>query len=276
MELLGFWYAILFVFGTILGSFLNVVVFRQEKGEKLTGRSHCQRCKKILTAAELIPVVSYVIQKGKCRSCKKPLSLQYPLVEVLTGLLFVGIALVLGLPLTLAEGLIFLLHGAIGCLLICILAYDLRNLIIPNTFVYPFNILALALLFLAVNPGGDLTLVMPSIANILAGPLIFLPFFLLWFFSGGKWLGLGDGKLVIGMGWMLGSTGVISAVMLAFWIGAIVSVILITLQNMGTKRLRVGERELTMKSEIPFAPFLILGYSLVFFFGLDILHMIVG
>ena len=77
-----------FLLGTVIGSFLNVIILRHEAGTKPTGRSACPHCKKQLTWRELLPIVSYLAQKGKCRGCGARISPQYPLVEIVTGILF--------------------------------------------------------------------------------------------------------------------------------------------------------------------------------------------
>ena len=257
-----------FLLGTIIGSFLNVVVLRFGK-LSLAGRSMCPNCKTTLTAWELIPVLSFLWLRGRCRTCKKPISPQYPLVELVTGLLFLGCYLVLGLPVTVLGVIAFLLHLVAFSLLVALTVYDIHHTIIPNQFVYAFSVCALLLLF--IDPSGMFTV--PSLLALLAGPILFLPFFILWIVSKGRWLGLGDGKLALGMGWLLGIAGGFSAVLLAFWIGAVMSIMLLTYVKVGTTHLRGGARHFTMKSEIPFAPFLVLGLILVFFFHLNVIPL---
>jgi prepilin signal peptidase PulO-like enzyme (type II secretory pathway) len=104
--------------------------------------------------------------------------------------------------------------------------------------------------------------------TLLAGPVLFLPFFILWIVSNGRWIGLGDGKLALGFGWMLGLDYGLSAIVLAFWIGAVVSIFLIA-----RERLNLKKKQLTMKSEIPFAPYLILGYAIVYFLSIDVMGL---
>jgi prepilin signal peptidase PulO-like enzyme (type II secretory pathway) len=115
--------------------------------------------------------------------------------------------------------------------------------------------------------GPDLSFHVPSLWNILAGPVLALPFATLWLVSGGKWMGLGDAKLALPMGWILGIALGFSAIIIAFWIGAAVGIILI----LSEKITRRGN--LSMKSEIPFAPFLILGLTIVYFTGINILFI---
>lgn len=260
-----------FIFGTIIGSFLNVVVLRYECGKSLSGRSACPRCRTRLRWFELVPILSYLVQRGICRTCKNPISIQYPLVEFVSGLHMVGLYYLFGMPNVFFEWLIFGAYVVVGSLLIVILAYDIRHTIIPNPFVYTFNAIAFVLLFVSYS-NHSAHIMFPTLTDVAAGPLLFFPFFALWLYSHGRWLGLGDGKLVVGMGWLLGMTGGVSAVLYAFWIGAIVSVVLILIQKMGTTHLAHSSSRFTMKSEIPFAPFIIVGYIIVFFFGIDIVQ----
>ena len=124
---------ILFILGIAIGSFLNVVSLRYEPGQKLMdfkiigGRSHCPYCGKILSWYELVPLFSFLIQKGKCRNCEHKLSWQYPLVELLSGLIFVFVPLVASYwPLVIIWLLIFILF-----LLLSII--DFRHYIIPDS-----------------------------------------------------------------------------------------------------------------------------------------------
>ncbi|MBI2099823.1 MAG: prepilin peptidase [Candidatus Vogelbacteria bacterium] len=240
-----------FTLGLIVGSFLNVVIYRYNTGRTMVrGRSRCLACGGALTWYELLPLVSWFVQRGRCRRCRSHVSWQYPLVELLTGALFALVwSLGLSIPLT-------TLYLIIVSLLVVITVYDLRHKIIPDGFVYGFDLLALVAL---VWRGQDLPL------DLTAGATLFFFFWLLWFVSRGRWIGFGDAKLALGVGWLLGWRGGLSALMLAFWIGALVGVGLIV-----AAKLRPGGRAVTMKSEIPFAPFIILGLVLSLFFQLNV------
>jgi Flp pilus assembly protein protease CpaA len=100
--------------------------------------------------------------------------------------------------------------------------YDLKHKIIPDMFVYSFS--ALSLLYLLLTSEFSELIGFPHILNLLAGPIIALPLYLLWKISSGRWIGLGDSKLALGIGWFLGFSGGISAIIIGFWIGAIVGV----------------------------------------------------
>lgn len=241
--------------GTIIGSFLNVVILRYGK-DSLDGRSHCVDCDKQLKWYELIPILSFVFLRGKCGKCGKKISIQYPLVEIGTGLVFLGIYLKI-------ENILEVLFiSLLFSLLIFIIVYDLYHKVIPDFFSYSFGVLALLYNFIFLPL---------DYVTIITGPILFLPFWFLWFISKGRWIGLGDGKLALGIGWFLGMTGGISAVLLAFWIGAAVSILLLVISRIS--QLSAWKKRLTMKTEVPFAPFLIIGFWLVFFFDVNVLFI---
>lgn len=280
LTIIGVFY---FIFGTIVGSFLNVVSLRYNTGRSIAvSRSQCFSCGKTLFWYELIPVFSFVAFKGKCHSCGSKISWQYPLVELLTGVLFLGVYLKFASFPTVSMMLSTSYMMLIISLLIVILVYDIRHKIIPNAFVYPLIALSLVSVIVPGVSEGFLALGFENwkleIGNFLAGPILFLPFFFLWFFSRGKWMGLGDGKLVLGFGWLLGLSEGLSALVISFWAGSIIGLLLIamrTLQNKQIAQLSLFRNTtgFTMKSEIPFAPFLILGFLLVFFFDISVLEL---
>lgn len=247
----------IFILGTLVGSFLNVVILRYNTGLSISkGRSKCFSCGKELKWHELTPVISFIVLRGRCSKCKSKISWQYPIVEVLTGIMFLLIFLKVGLMGSLLN---ILFYFAIWSILIVITVYDLRHKIIPNGLVYAFILLSLA----------QALVLHASWADLLIGPILFLFVWLLWIISKGTWIGLGDAKLMLGMGLLLGFASGISAVLLAFWSGAAVAIFMLLLKH----SLLFGGKNITMKSEIPFAPFLILGTALAFFCSIDILNL---
>jgi prepilin signal peptidase PulO-like enzyme (type II secretory pathway) len=257
-------YTALVLAGLALGSLLNTITLRHEKGERLSGRSRCMSCAHELSWYELIPVVSYLIQGRKCRSCSSTISLQYPLVELATALLFVLVGYVVepfAAPLLSMGLLVLVVHLCIWSVLTAITVYDLRTKLIPNTFSYTFAAVAFIALF--ISPSGY---TMPGLWELLAGPICFLPFFVLWAASHGRWIGLGDGKLSLGIGWFLGLPLAGTAILTAFWLGAVISLALIAVQRV----LHTGDTQLTMKSAVPFGPFLVLGTLVTYTFRIDL------
>ena len=251
---------IFFILGLIIGSFLNVVIFRLNTQKSFGGRSGCMACQKQLSWYELFPVFSFIFLRGRCKGCKTKISWQYPLVELLTGIIFACLFLKFQTTFYLST---FIFAGTMAyytgmfSLLIVIAVYDLRHKIIPDVLVLVFGVLAFVGLFFFSSFGFNLHI--PSILELLSGLLIALPFALVWLVSKGTWMGLGDAKLAIGLGYLLGLSRALSGVVLAFWSGAIIGLILIAFS-----------KKHSMKSEIPFAPFLILGAILAFLFELHL------
>ncbi len=259
-------FILIFLLGTIIGSFLNVVIYRFNTGKSVvTGRSICMTCSHKLSWYELIPVFSFLIQSGKCRSCVSSISHQYPIVEFITGLMFTFVSFhflsILDFSQTLYIFLV-ILFVFLFSLLIVISVYDIRHKIIPDKLVFVFGLIAFLSIFINQTGVGPF-FVVPTILNIIAGPLLALPFALLWLVSRGRWMGLGDAKLILGIGWMLGLTGGLAALILSFWIGSVISLIIIFFSS----------KKMNLKTEIPFAPFLIISTLIVFLYNLDIFSL---
>ena len=248
---------LIFLFGAVVGSFLNVVILRLNTGQSIVfGRSKCFTCAKKLKWYELLPIASFVFLRGKCLACKTKISWQYPLVETTTGLLFL---LISNLKSQISNlGIVYL--WIIFSVLIIVAVYDYHHQIIPNLFVWIFNGLAFAGLFSALGGGFRIF----NTDSFLAGFILFAFFALLWGMSKGRWMGFGDAKLALGIGWFLGITEGVAAITLAFWIGAIVGVSLIYL----------NKNKYGMKSSIAFGPFMILGTAISFFWGEKIISFL--
>ncbi len=245
------------LFGLIVGSFLNVAVLRHG-ARSLNGRSGCMSCGAQIKWYDLIPVVSWLALRGRCRACRSSISIQYPLVELTTALSFTAIG---ASQSTVDIALPF--FCAIAAFMIAIAVYDIRHTIIPDEWAYMFATLVVATSILSPLYSG------PFIYLALAGPAAALPLFMLWLVSGGKWMGLGDSKLALGIGWLLGPVYGPVAIMGAFVIGAVISVGILLplpyirlymralLAKTGIARLSVAQQRLTMTSEVPFGPFLV-------------------
>ena len=245
---------ILFLFGAIIGSFLNVVILRHNTGRSLAGRSGCAVCGENLSALELIPMVSYLLQRGKCTSCRSAISKQYILVELATAVLFVLTGIFAFLHSL--SFIVFALLLATMVLVVILATYDFKHTILPNEYVYTFILLATLIVFI-VEPNAY-TLGWQLIGGVATA----LPIFALWFFSKGRAMGFGDVKLSIGIGIFLGVYMGISAVWYAFMLGAIYGVTLMSLKRAGAK------------SEVPFGPFLILGFLLTFFSNVGFIEIV--
>ena len=287
-------YLLAFVFGTAIGSFLNVLVFRYTPqgrlfdGKRLGGRSHCPYCGHVLGALELVPIVSYIAQRGKCRTCGHDLSVQYPLVEFLSGAIFAGLPLFLNAfyvkssVLFAALALPFWYYCLVGAWIVVFVvwlamtAIDLRHYVIPNELNLLLVLLGAVIVYI-ISSHGDL--LFPFRTSFLEQyELLFLPamspvvshliglvfggslFGLLVVVSRGRGKGLGDVKLAIAAGFVLGFPDIVLATMLAFILGGLMSVILVLLKRK------------TMRDRIPFAPILVLGFVLTVFFGAAIVN----
>ena len=267
------------LFGLIIGSFLNVYLYRFHTGRSLQGHSHCLSCATPLRWFELFPVVSYLALRGRCRTCGSRIPVRYALVEVLTAGLFLWLYIVFGPTIKLLPAL------GLGIILLLVTVYDLYHMIIPNEFV--IAIMVLALLWFGVSHTLDITILPSLLAQLGAGVATAGFFGLLWFVSRGRWIGFGDVKLAFPLGFLVGLSGVFSLITLSFWIGALVSLGLI-----GVMRVRAliaqwlrqrtfphraivnSTRYLTMKSEVPFAPFMIAAFLLVWLLHLQVLAFI--
>lgn len=258
-----------FILGTIVGSFLNVIIYRYgTNNSMLVGRSMCFSCKKTLSWYELIPIISAIIQRGKCRGCKEKISIQYPLVEILTGLLFMSV-LSVGY-----SHIVSVVRLIIMSLLVIIAVYDFWHKIIPDFFVFSFIILSG---FLLVWSPELNSFEFPVLLDVVAGPVLFAPFAGLWYFSGGRAMGFGDAKLAWGIGWFLGLGAGVSAIILSFWTGAIFGLFVILFAKISkNKNIKLFSKlkMFTIKSEIPFGPFMILGIFLVFFFHVNPMSLV--
>lgn len=244
--------------GAIAGSFLNALSFRFGTGRSvLRGRSRCMRCGHTLGALDLVPIFSYLFLRGRCRYCSTRVSLQYPLVEAAAAL--VSLAIFLAHP---QEPLAYLFWFVVWMTLLFVVVYDLRHTVIP--WSCSILLAVLALLYLALSFGGVLGPTEPAgslLWSALAGPVLALPLFFISFVSKGAWMGWGDGALELSLGWFLGLSLGATALMFAFWIGATVGIVLILLK-----------RGFRMGSEIPFAPFLVLGAFIVYVFHIDLFN----
>lgn len=242
---------IIFILGLVVGSFLNCVIYRLEHNKSfLSGRSFCPNCKHKLGFLDLIPVLSFLWLNGQCRYCKKPISLQYPLVELATGLLFVLMFRHFSFGLDLTFGFL------ISAFLVVIFVYDLKHYLIPDKIIYPA--IGLTFLFRILNFGNwDLIGIWDLGFGILIAPIVFLAII---FISKGRWMGLGDVKLALLMGLLVGWPKILVALFFAFFSGAIIGVGLV----LASKK--------SFKSEVPFGPFLVAGTLVAMFFGQELIN----
>jgi len=247
-------YIFIFLLGLAVGSFLNCLIYRLEKNESFVGgRSYCPHCKHALQWIDLIPLISFFFLGGRCRYCHEKISVQYPIVEIATAVIFLLIFNIFPPISHMAEviNLIFLFY--IASSLIVILVYDLKFYLIPDKVLFPAIIITLLYRLLLAGEGGIWNYILAALAA--SGFFLFL--FLL---SRGEWMGFGDVKLAILLGLLLGFPNILVGLFLAFLFGAIIGLGLLFLKKKG------------LKSEIPFAPFLIIGTFLAMFFGIQLIQ----
>ncbi len=263
-----FTFIFIFILGVIIGSFLNVVIYRFNTGKSISkGKSMCMTCGKGLHWHELIPIFSFIFQFGRCRGCRTKISYQYPLVEFFTGVIFTLIAYhfyPILLISTLNYVILLSLFIVIFSILIIICVYDFRHKIIPDSLVYTYSIISFVLVFINITGVGNF-LIQPTLSALLAGPVLALPFALIWYLSRGKWMGLGDAKLMLGIGWMMGLGMGFVSLIISFWIGGIFGIFALLFKHI---------TKVNRKTEIPFAPFLILGMLITFLFNINLYNLL--
>lgn len=269
-------YVFLFIFGLLIGSFLNVVALRYD-GDRVVadpkvigGRSRCPHCGKTLQWYELIPVISFIIQRRKCRGCGAKIGWQYPLVELISACIFAFVPLQTFMLTGPGEPFVTLsIFWVIVFELLLLIAYiDIRLRIIPDELNVVLGVLGIFMLIflggyfgianhsLFGSYGAGLGLQNSLWANRIAAGIGAAAFFaLLILVTRGKGMGMGDVKLALPLGLIFGWPDIILLIVLAFILGALAGVVLIVR----------GER--TMKGSLPFAPFLVVGAAIVFFAG---------
>ncbi len=246
---------LIFIFGLVIGSFLNSIIYRLQAGESfLFKRSFCPHCKHKLGWQDLIPLLSFLILRGKCRYCHQKISLQYPLVEFTTATIFLLLVNIFT-TVNLFPLLYFLI---ISCFLIIIFVYDLKYYIIPDKIIYPaIGVTFLYNIFYSYFVLHSTYYILYSIYSAFGAAAFFLAIVLV---SRGKWMGVGDIKLAFFMGLFLGWPNILVALFLAFFIGAIMGIGLILVHRK------------SLRSEVPFGPFLVVGTFIALFWGQNVIH----
>jgi len=245
MEIL--FYIFIFLLGLIFGSFIAAWVSRAHREMSVwSGRSHCVSCQYTLQAIDLIPVASFLLLKGKCRSCETPISKHYIFTEVLTGVVFLGLAVFYGVNFFLVSPP-FLFSLLASIFLIAVLVSDLSYQEIPFSMTaYP----ALLLFIMAFGLG------LASWQDMIVGAIIAGGFFLLQYvLSKGKWIGFGDVALGMLMGVILGWQKTLLALFFAYVGGGIISVILL------------ARKKANKKTALPFGVFLSLATFVALLWG---------
>lgn len=235
-----------FTFGLVAGSFLSALTWRIPRGIDIwVDRSRCDNCNTKINWYDNIPLFSYLVLGGKCRNCGTKISIRYPLLELITGLLFLAIY---------AFGLPFVYYPLLT-ILVGIFVIDMEHQIIPDELIFIF--LLISLLSILNNTGINFY------ANILSGLMAALFLLLINFATKGRGMGLGDVKLVLAGGVCLGYPNTITWLFLSFIIGSVIGVILIMVN-----KAKFGMR-------IAFGPFLVISFIIVMFWGDNISKLLV-
>ncbi|MCX8008336.1 MAG: prepilin peptidase [Patescibacteria group bacterium] len=226
------------VIGLFIGSFLGVIIDRLPQGTSIIfGRSRCDHCRKTLRWFELIPVVSFILQRARCLRCGAWLSWKYPSIEILTGALFIIVWFATEFSI-----ILFIPAIVVACSLLVITIIDMKHMIIPDSLIVSLIIGSLAYQIFRFE---SFELIIGNYFLTAVGS--YVVFYILWEITKRKGIGFGDVKLSFALGLLIGYPRVIISLYLAFLTGAFIAIILIIV------------RKKTMKSPIPFGPFLIIG-----------------
>ena len=243
---------LIFIFGLCIGSFMNVCIYRIPLSKSIvTPRSMCPGCNSLISAYDNIPVISYILLKGKCRNCGIPISLRYPLVEIISGLTALAVFMRFGIS---AEGLIYF---AFISALVVMTFIDIDHRIIPDTISLP----GIPIGFLLASLVLPLMNYKMSLAGILTGGGSLLA--VAWIYNlitKKEGLGGGDIKLLAMIGAFTGWKGVLFTIFVASAAGTLAGIAVMIKTQKGM-----------MKLAVPFGPFLSIGAILYIFFGTDII-----
>ena len=226
-------YVLVFIFGLVLGSFINVLISRlDKKGGLFFGRSECPKCLTQLRWYDLIPIVSYILLRGKCRYCRKDISIIYPVVELTVGLIFVAY-FIINQP---SIGWLAIYELFTLLMLSSLIFFDLLYLIIPDKII--ITIVSTSVLYSLLSRRSEV------FGSLLSGFILAAFFATIYLISKGEWLGLGDAKLALATGLILGYPLSLFAVIISIWTAALWGIGLLLLHKAG------------MKTALPFGSFL--------------------
>mgnify|MGYP006271589537 CR=1 FL=1 len=246
--------------GVVFGSFINAWVWRTHAGLSVAkGRSRCPSCKHQLAWYDLLPVLSYVLLRGRCRYCKKPISAQYPLVEAATALLF-GLLYWFLSPAGVYGWLQFVILLAVSVLFVAALVYDALYMQLPEKFMLPAVALGVISLGLKAMQYG-----WGSVTTQLIGLAVVVLFYTAqWYFSRGRWLGAGDIRIAAVMGLFLEPKQLVVGLFCTYLVGS----------AYGVWVLSKSKKKRGIK--VPFGPFMIIGFYLGLLFGNTLANWYLG
>lgn len=241
-------YIMIFLIGISLGSFLNVCIYRIPKKEDIVfERSHCMSCGNVLKWYELIPLFSFLVQGGKCRNCKTKLSVQYPLIELLNGLIYVWIFMAKGFQ---PESILFCICASV---LIVISVIDWRTYEIPFGCNIVIGILGIVRVILDLAHWYDYVIGFFAVSGL---------FLIIYWITKGRGIGGGDIKLMAAAGLLLGWQNILLALMIGSIAGSVIHLALMKIQ--GKDRV------------LAFGPYLAFGIFISMLYGNDIITWYLG
>ena len=247
-----------FFYGSALGSFVNVIVTRLNVAPIVKARSKCLSCGITLSWKDLVPVLSYIYLGGKCKNCKTKYGINNLFIEIIYGLVFVSVYnLILKGQVSLLNSFIWLSYYTLFFVTLGVITlYDLKHKVIPIKFFYGFLALTTIILFLRFTDDRSwFTLLSPLVVSS--------PFLILWVMSRGKWLGFGDVLMYVAVGSFFDVYQGLAVFFLSVWIGAITGILLKILES----------KKYTLKTAIPFVPFITISIIIVLFTDIDILSI---
>ncbi len=248
---------LIFILGLSFGSFLNVLILRYGSGYKAQ-KSKCLFCARALTYKELVPILSFVIQKGRCRSCRSKLSFQYPLVEFATAVFFVFLYFLNNKNIDISLLLLF----SFAFISLAIATFDIKHKIVPSALQYALFALVLMLVLRGYVLVGAISFPEFAFYKLLSVFLFAAPYFLIWFISKGKAMGFADVKISAILGLLFYPYQIYSIVVLSFVVGALFSLLYISFRYL---------KGIKYENEIAFTPFILTASWLVYLFNLDLL-----
>ena len=241
-------YIMVFLIGISIGSFLNVCIYRIPKKEDIVfERSHCMSCGNVLKWYELIPLFSFLVQGGKCRNCKTKLSVQYPLIELLNGLIYVWIFMAKGFQ---PESILFCICASV---LIVISVIDWRTYEIPFGCNIIIGILGIVRVFLNLAHWYDYVIGFFAVSGL---------FLIIYWITKGRGIGGGDIKLMAAAGLLLGWQNILLSLMIGSIAGSVIHLALMKIQ--GKDRV------------LAFGPYLAFGIFISMLYGNDIITWYLG
>ncbi len=277
-EIVG--YVFVFIIGAVIGSFLNVVIHRVPNEESIVfPNSACPKCGAAIRSHDNIPILSWLMLGGKCRTCKAPIAVRYPAVELLTALSFVLVYWRVGLEVMLPVGLIFV------AVMIALMFIDAEHMILPNVITYPFLVFALLVRIVyplafgtvfsdAMNaplnaitgqPAWLVSLVGAVLGAIAGGGSLWLVGAIWKKLRGVEAMGLGDVKMMLGVGALLGWRLALLSIFLAAFAGALIGIVVI-----------MKQKDRDFQAQIPFGVFLGIGSVAAFLFGEQMVNWYLG